>query len=218
MRTALMFSLLLSTLWGADCSVVLRAVHVDGSPADYEVSSFKDEDGKEFSDRFTGLRGRVPCQLVAYRFALHLRGASAQARQATMIVGTIWANDPANWLTVSTPNVYVSPDRQHAGNPDGGGLYEYWKGRIEPRPKERLWIHMRSMVPTVNSVADIDAEVDDAGGFKVYGGVLKGLYTVYVTSPKGEIIHTELVKMQNSFPREMVISIPATVPSPRLIK
>ena len=222
MQFLLLFLLVIIPVWADDCQVNLRVLNVDGTPGLYAVDSFKDEKGVEFSKQFSGLRGPVPCQLVSYSFVLKRISASDWVRHITRVEGRMWATKAETWLTVSTdPAIYVSPDGQRGGfiNSSYPMGFLYWKGRVLPLPTEKLWIHMRSVVPTGTSPGEVEAELDDAGEFRIYKAVFEGPYIVYVTNPQGEIIHSELIRMKSKLPaEEFVISLPAQPPSLRPVQ
>lgn len=200
------------------CAVTLRVIDVAGLPAPYRLASFKDADGVDYSVGFEGLRGRVPCNVQLYTFQVVRTDVT---NRVTDIQGKVSAWYPESWMTVVTnPGLLILGG--HALQASRSLPVNYvWKGRVTPMSTERLWIRIRSAA-TVRSdyvEAEVEAEVDANGEFRVYGGFFEGPYILYVMSNGGQLLYSTPVKIVKSLPTEsLVITLPAEAPPPIIIK
>ncbi|MBY0505374.1 MAG: hypothetical protein K2X03_15780 [Bryobacteraceae bacterium] len=203
------------------CNVSFRVLNVDGSPAPYSVTAFRSET-QEFADRFVGLRGLVPCSVFLYRYQLKRATANARLAEVSKLEGTISANSPESWLTVSTdPGLVISPDESGWGWPTLGKPpeFEVWKGRLTQMPEGDLWIYFRSAVRSESAPSEREAQVDANGEFRVYRAFFKGPYILYVMTRDGRILHSTSIVFENNWPREpLEIAIPADRPAPIIVR
>ncbi len=208
----------------SECEVTLRVVNVEGSAQSYQVTSFRNNRDIEFASRFSGLRGRVPCSKTSsYTFEVSWNLAqTARVAEVTRIGGTILAEHPENWRTVSTsPSAQVQADGSGAGFVNWGNLPDYvFRGRIKPTPSEPLWVQFRSAVRTGRSASsEMEAAVDENGEFRVYDAFYrKAPYLLYIMNQSGTIVHVELVKPESRNPfTPFEVTIPPFQPEIRVI-
>ena len=200
------------------CAVTLRVIDVAGRPAPYRLASFKDADGVDYSGGFEGLRGRVPCNVQLYTFQVVRTDVN---NRITNIDGRVSALYPEAWMTVVTnPSLVILGDQAFQASKSLPVGY-VWKGRVTPMSTERLWIRIRSAA-TVRSgyaEAEVEAEVDANGEFRVYGGFFEGPYVLYIMSNEGQLLYSAPLKIVKSLPTEpLLITLPAEVPPPIIIK
>ncbi len=202
-----------------ESEVTLRVVNVEGVTQAYRVTSFKNDRGVEFADRFDGLRGRVPRSITPYSFQLSWTLAqNERVADFTRLSGTIAVTDPETWRTVSTsPSVRVLPDGSGAGSLNWSAPPGYvWRGRINPLPREPLWVQLRSAVRTgYLTSAEIESAVDEHGEFRVYGPWFpNAAYVLYLINHEGTIVHVELVKPAGRYPlTSLELTLPASPPT-----
>lgn len=153
MRLILLQLVLVSSVYGQAeatrlCEVTLRAVSVAGVTQSYRVTSFKNDQGVDFSAHFIGLHGSIPCRLSPYSFELTWNLAqNEKVAQITKLAGTVSVYKPETWLTVATsPSVYVQPDGAAGSLSTSLPAGYLWRGRITPIPSEPLWVYIRSAV------------------------------------------------------------------------
>ena len=205
------------------CAVTLRAVDVRGRPVPHRVSSFKNAEGADFADHFIGLRGTVPCNIQLYTFQVTRTDVSARAQRATNIEGRVSAWHPEAWMTVVTnPNLVIVND--FAGEPSRRLPAGYlWSGHVTPVPVvgESLWIRIRSAaaVRSPSVQAEVEAEIDENGDFRVYDGFWEGPYVLYVMNNEGRLLYTAPLNIVKSLPTEpLLITLPAEPPLAIIVK
>ena len=197
----------------ADCTVTLRTVDMSGHTLPSRVISFKNAKGQEFADRFQGLRAGVPCDVSLYSFSVVRADVATNIEKHTLIRGTVAADNPETWLTLSSdPSIVISRDRTEAGSvnwrtPDGF----VWRGRVTPVAGRRLWIYLRSAVSRGDFSA-FEAEVDATGQFRIYSGLYPGAYVLHVMTVEGELLYTAPLRIESKAPsRSLLIVIPPSV-------
>jgi hypothetical protein len=223
MKVLVLFLLGALALFG-QCSITLRVVNVAGNLMPYRVTSFKDAYGGEHGHQFDGLHGIVSCnRTAAYTFEAKWIGASTRVADITKVEGKVMADQPEKWLTVSTdPGVHVNADGTEAVFVNSSMPRGYvWRGRVLPLPQERLWIYLRSAIPTspITVASQVEAETDEAGEFRVYGAVYKGPYLLYVMNKSGKVLHTMLLRPEGILLDEpLEVTLPSTPPSEVILK
>lgn len=194
------------------CRVSMRAVDVGGRPVSYRMESFTNARGVDYSDQFRGLRGNVPCDVQLYSFRVVRSNVSASIERHTRITGRVNVSAPESWLTVSTdPNLFISADGTQAGTASWALPVGYsWRGHIRQASGERLWVYLRSAIPSVYGLALLEAEVDSEGNFRFYSGIYKGPYLLYVMDDEGQVRYIAPLNVAERAPIEpLEIALPA---------
>ena len=198
MRYLILLFMHVSFLWGqggALCSIALRVVDSEGHPVPYRMLSFRSRAGSEFVPEFVNLRGRVPCTVIPYTFAV---GRTDLSNSYANIVGTVEVGDPGNSLTVVTnPNLVLVGNT--AGEVSRALPVGYvWNGHVAPVPEGRLWVYIRSAVGSSLTEAEVDAN----GDFRIYRGFSKGPHLLYVMNEEGNVVYTTTLNITAFAPRE----------------
>lgn len=184
----------------SNCHVNLRVVDYEGRPAPYEVVSFRDHLGHEYSSRFASLAGQVPCHVTPYVYQVHRLGVD---HRLAFIEGQIGVSHPETWLTIVTsPNIVFGATEVLGSlsriTPPGYIL----RGMIlSPAPTDRLWVSIRSAV----SSDRVEAGVDPDGSFRIYSGLFNGPYTLAVMNEAGDIVYLAALKVTAFAAREPLI-------------
>ena len=212
----LLVLLAISQLLGQDtarlCRVSMRAVDLGGRPVSYRMESFTNARGVDYSDQFRGLRGNVPCDVQLYSFRVVRSNVSASIERHTGMTGRVDVSAPESWLTVSTdPNLSISADGTQAGSASWALPVGYsWRGHIRQASGERLWVYLRSAIPSVYGLALLETEVDADGNFRFYSGIFKGPYLLYVMNNEGQLRYVAPLNVAERAPIEpLEITLPA---------
>lgn len=220
MRYFIFLCSLVSLVFGQDtsgvCAVTLRVIDVGGRPVPYRVASFKDPKGVDYSSAFEGLRGRVPCNVQLYTFQVVRTDIN---NRFANLEGRVSALHPEAWMTVMTsPSLLIDQVGQGSKSLPVGYV---WKGRVTPVSTERLWVRIRSAaaVRSAYENAEIEAEVDANGEFRVYGGFFEGPYLLYVLSEEGQLLYITPLMIAKALPTEpLLITLPAEAPPAIIVK
>jgi len=199
-------------LLARECSVTLRVVDHFGKPADYRLAWFRDRSGRDYTERFEGLHGRIPCGYEVYKYQV---SRTDRDHVLGKLEGELIAGKPETWKTVVTnPNVRVN--RFGIGEVSKSLPHDYmWKGLVKPKVKGPLWVHIRSVVGPEH----VEAAVDTSGEFKVYEGFSNGNYVLYVSDNSGSIRYTRVLNITTFAPSvPLIIELPDEAPTVTVVK
>jgi hypothetical protein len=189
------------------CSMNFRVLDVAGHTVSlYAVESFLDAGGRQYADRFSGLRGRVPCQ-SRYRYILRPIGVKSDVADLKGDIDYLYRREL--WMTlVADPRLVIDGGKvgvAHSISPENYVL----NGRVVPSDGKRLWLRIRSALG-----ADLEeTEIDTQGRFQLYGGLPAGPCIVSVIDSDGKVRYLSTLIVLNRHPTApLLLQMPSSPP------
>ncbi|MBY0505372.1 MAG: hypothetical protein K2X03_15770 [Bryobacteraceae bacterium] len=183
--------------------------------------SFKnDRTGIDYAASFTGLKGRVPCSQQVHSYQLNRGDVLPQFLRRTQIDRTMIPRDPENFRTVDVSSErIVAPDGSVFLAPGGGLPSGYvWRGHIVNGLPERLWVHIRAAVSSVDVRAEIEAEVDADGSFRMYRPCLPGPNVLYVMNEQGRVRYLSVLQCEITLEPKLLQIVMFPEPAPIILR
>lgn len=193
------------------CEVSLRVVDYTGKPIPHRVVAFVDSTGKNFASSFTSLRGEVPCRKEPYDVLVTRSDLNSHYAN---ILRPMTVADPQNWLTLVTDPHTIFIDGRAGSISRAPPVGYVWKGQVEPRWSEKLWIQIRS---AVSPSALTEVETDGDGAFQIYDPFNRGPYLLSVMNRQGQVMYTVPLNIQAYAPREPLRIVLSQAPPAEIV-